>query len=146
MKFTCEIVVNRPRADVIRLFDNPDNMKHWQPEFVSFEPLSGTPGQVGAKSKLVYTMGSRTIEMIETITVRDLPREFTGTYETKGVFNIVKNTFEDLGNGSTRWVSENEFQFGLFMKIIAFLMPGAFRKTSQKFMDQFKAFAESEGK
>ncbi len=144
MKFTCEVVIDRPVADVIRLFDNPDNMSKWQPELVSFTPISGTPGEVGAKSKLIYTMGKRTIGMIETITVRDLPREFSGTYEADGVFNVVKNYFHDQGT-STKWISENEFQFKGFMKVIGFLFPGAFRKTSQKYMDQFKAFAESEG-
>lgn len=50
----------------------------------SFEHLSGTPGQVGARSKLVYKMSKRHIEMIETITVRKLPQEFSGTYEADG--------------------------------------------------------------
>jgi Polyketide cyclase / dehydrase and lipid transport len=143
--FTCETIVNRPLADVIRLFDDPENLKKWMPELESFEHLSGTPGQPGAKSKLVYKMGKGTCDMIETITVRDLPREFTGTYETKGVYNVVKNSFEDMGN-STRWFCENEFRFSGFMKVIAFFFKGMFRKQSRKFLDNFKAFAESEGK
>jgi hypothetical protein len=47
-------------------------------------------------------MNSREIEMIETILVRDLPNEFSGTYEAKGVFNIVKNTFIALSNNRTK--------------------------------------------
>jgi Polyketide cyclase / dehydrase and lipid transport len=143
--FTNEIVVNRPLADVIRLFDNAENMKRWMPELVSYEHLSGAPGQPGATTKLVYKMGKGTCDMIETITVRDLPREFTGTYETKGVFNVVKNSFEDRGS-STLWINENEFRFSGFMKVIAFFCKGMFRKQSRKFLENFKAFAESEGK
>lgn len=144
MTFTHEIVVNRPLADVIRLFDDPDNLKKWMTDLVSFEHLSGTPGQPGAKSKLVFKMGKGTCDMIETITVRDLPREFTGTYEAKGVLNIVKNTFEDRGN-STIWINVNEFRFSGFMKVIAFFSKGICRRQSRKNLENFKAFAESEG-
>ncbi len=34
------------------------------------------------------------IEMTETIIVRNLPEEFTGSYEAKGVFNIEKISFQ----------------------------------------------------
>lgn len=147
MKYSSEVIIHLPVARVVELFDNPDNLKHWQPGLVSFEHLSGTSGQVGAKSRLRYKMGKRDLEMIETITVRDLPREFSGTYEVQGVFNIVSNHFEALPDGSTRYISIQEFQFkGLMMKVIGFLMPGMFKKQTQKYLDDFKAFAEKQGK
>jgi carbon monoxide dehydrogenase subunit G len=146
MKYSNEVVIQLPVARVVELFDNPDNMRHWQPGLVSFEHVSGTPGQPGAKSRLRYKMGKRDIEMIETVTQRDLPHTFSGTYEAKGVFNIVSNHFEALPDGSTRYVSDSEFQFkGLMMKLIGLLMPGAFKKQSQKYLDDFKAFAEKQG-
>lgn len=144
MKYTAETEINLPVDKVIRLFDNPDNLKKWMKGLVSFEPVSGVPGQVGAKSKLRFKMGSRDIEMIETITVRNLPAEFSGTYEAKGVFNIVRNKFTDLGNGRTNYATEQEFQFSGFMKIIGWLMPGAFKKQSVKYLEDFKTFAEGE--
>ena|SRR5688572_9564012 len=144
MKFNTEIEINRPVEKVIQLFDNPDLMKEWQPGLVSFEHISGVAGQPGTKSKLRYKMGNREIDMVETILVRDLPREFSGTYEAKGVYNIVKNHFIPLGPGKTKYVCENEFRFKGFMKIIAFLMPGAFKKQSYKMQQDFKKFAESQ--
>lgn len=143
MKYTCEIVIERPRATVVALFDNPDNMKHWQPGLQSFEPLSGTPGQPGARSRLKYLMGKRPIEMIETITERNLPDTFSGTYETKGVWNSVANVFRDEGS-RTRWLCESEFKFSGFMWLISKLMPGAFKKETQKMMNQFKAYVEAQ--
>ena len=146
MKYSNAVVIQLPVARVVELFDNPENMRHWQPGLISFAHMSGTPGQPGAKSRLQYKMGNREIEMIETITKRDLPREFSGTYEAKGVFNIVSNHFEALPDGSTRYTSVNEFQFkGLMMKLIGLLMPGAFKKQTQKYLDDFKAFAEKQG-
>lgn len=145
MKFTLETEINLPVAKVVELFDDPENLKHWQPGLISFEHISGTPGQPGAKSRLKYKMGKREIEMIETITVRNLPDEFSGTYEANGVFNIVKNFFRPVTDNKTRYINENEFQFKGFMKIIGFLMPGAFRKESEKYLNQFKEFAEKHG-
>ena len=119
------------REKVIELFDNPDNMAKWQECFISFEPISGQPGSEGAKAKLKYKMGKREVEMIETITKRNFPEEFHGTYEAKNVYNVVNNYFVDQGE-TTKWISDNEFRFSGFMKLIAFFMPGAFKKKSLK--------------
>jgi hypothetical protein len=89
MKYTTEVEINQPVQKVVELFDNPDNMKEWMEGLQSFETISGTPGHEGSKAKFIYKMGKREIEMIETITKRNLPKEFTGTYEAKGVFNTV---------------------------------------------------------
>lgn len=143
MKFANEVIIKLPVKRVIELFDNADNMKKWQPELLSFDPVSGVPGEVGAKSRLLYKMGRRQVAMIETITVKNLPAEFSGTYEAKGVWNEVKNHFIEIDKNRTKWVSKCHFEFSGFMKVMAFFMPGAFEKQSQKYLDQFKAFAES---
>ena len=145
MKYTVETEINLPRDRVIELFDNPDNMFKWQEGLQSFEHVSGEPGQPGAKSLLVYQMGKRRIEMMETITARNLPDDFDGTYDAKGVHNVIKNRFVEVGPNKTRWVSENEFRFQGFMKVIGLLFQSAFPKQSLKYMQDFKAFAE-EGK
>src|SRR5690554_2988833 len=119
MKFTIETVINKPIDKVIKLFDNADNMSKWMEGLQSFEHISGTAGQPGAKSKLKFKMGKREIEMIETITVRNLPDEFSGIYEAQGVNNIVKNKFVKISDSKTKYITENEFQFKGFMKIIA---------------------------
>ncbi len=143
MRYTSEITINRPVDVVTRLFDDPKNLYAWMDGLQSFELLSGEQGQPGAKAKLVYQMGKRRVEMIETITERNLPDIFAGTYDADGVHNIVVNKFIALPDGNTRYITENEFQFKGFMRIIAFLMPGAFKKQSFKYLEQFKAFVEN---
>lgn len=147
MRYTTEIEIDLPRARVIELFDDQENMFKWQPELVSFEHQSGEPGQVGATSRLVYKMGKRDCEMIETITRRELPDQFDGTYQADGMFNSIENRFEELGADRTRWVCVSEFVGQKFaMKAMLLLMPGAFKKETMKFLQRFKAFAEGEGK
>ena len=147
MKYTVEISIDLPREKVIELFDSTENLKQWQTGLVSFEPLSGNPGQVGAQSKLHYKIGKREIEMVETITKRELPDRFWGTYETKGVWNEVRNSFDATDENHTRWTAESEFKCsGLGMKLMCMLMPGAFKKQTLKYMKDFKAFAEKAAK
>jgi hypothetical protein len=145
MKYTCEIEINKPLEKVIELFDNPDNLHKWMEGLQSFEHLSGTPGEAGAQSILKFKMGRRELHMIETITAKNLPVEFSGTYLAKGVLNIVKNKFVPLSDTTTKYISEQEFQFSGFMKIIGFLMPGAFKQQSMKYLYAFKYFVENHG-
>ncbi len=51
------------------------------------------------------------MEMVETVTRRELPDAFDGTYDAKGVHNICKNEFHDVGGTATRWVAHNTFEF-----------------------------------
>ena len=142
MKYTSEIGIDLPVSRVVEIFDNPEYLKHWQPGLISFEHLSGVAGRPGAKSRLKYKIGKRAIEMIETITVRNLPHEFAGTYEAKGVYNIISNKFIPLSENRTRYITESEFRFRGFMRLVAFFMPGAFKKQSRKYLQDFKRFAE----
>lgn len=142
MRYKTETIINLPRARVIELFDSFDNLKKWQEGLISHEHLSGEPGQPGAKTKLLYYMGKRRVEMIETIITRNLPDEFSGAYDAKGVHNIVRNYFHDQGE-TTRWVLDSDFQFHGYMRIMAIFMPSSmFKKQTRQTMTAFKQYAE----
>jgi len=144
MKYSVDIVINVARDKVIQLFDSTENMYKWMDGLQSFEALEGTPGEVGAKSKMTFLSGKREIEMIETITAMSLPDEFSATYEAKGVYNRASNRFTAEGEHQTRYSTDQEFQFTGFMKYLAFFMPGAFKKQTLQHMQAFKVFAESQ--
>ncbi|MFY0643642.1 MAG: SRPBCC family protein [Bacteroidia bacterium] len=143
MKYSVSAVINKPREEVVAKFDNADNMKHWMRGLQSFEHLEGEPGKAGAKSKMVFKSGKRTIEMVETIVENKLPDYLHGSYDAKGVHNTIKANFEDIDGKSTRYVNEQEFHFaGLAMKFMGWIMPGAFKKQSMIYLNDFKAFVE----
>ncbi|MBN1339614.1 MAG: SRPBCC family protein [Bacteroidales bacterium] len=143
MKYTVDTVVNLPVEKVVKLFDNPENNFKWMEGLLGMESLSGTPGQPGAKSKLRFQMGKKEMEMTETLLKRNLPQELTFSYEAKGVYNIVKNRFESLPGNKTRVINDQEFRFSGFMKFIAPFMKKAFVKQSEKYLQDFKRFAEN---
>lgn len=144
MKYTSKIVVNVPLTEFLHKFDHAENMKLWQKGLVSVEHVSGTPGMVGAKMKLKYKMGKRHMEMIETITHRQMPNEFHGTYSINGMDNMQENYFEETEEGHTTWTSTSEFlPLNFQMRAMLWMMPKAFKKQSMQFMTDFKKFAEN---
>lgn len=144
MKYKNEITINAPREYVVALFTDPANIEKWQPGFQSMERIKGEGNEVGAQHRMRYKMGKRDIEMVETITQNALPELFAATYETKGVWNEVSNHFEELENGTTKYWTESEFKMSGMMKLFGWIMPGAFKKQSQQYLDLFKNFVEKE--
>lgn len=144
MKFSESIEIDRPAEMVAELFANPDHLDQWMDGFQSIEHLSGTPGSQGAKSRLTFQTGKRKMEMVETITVINLPKELSVTYDTGNVFNTVKNSFEKLSENRTRLVVDTEYHFKGIMKLITPLMSSAFKKPTRKYLADFKAFAENQ--
>lgn len=143
MRYTTEIIVDVPIHEFIKKFDNAENMKHWQKGLMKVEHISGEPGMVGAKMKLFYKTDKRTMEMIETITHRNLPHEFHGTYSVKGIDNIQENYFEEIEPARIKWTSVSDFlPLNFTMSAMLWLMPKAFKKQSVQYMRDFKNFAE----
>ena len=144
MKFNCSVTIDAPIDKVLDLFVDTENLKEWQDGFVRMEHQSGNPGEPGAKSLMVYNINNREIELIETIEVNNLPEEFTAVYEAKTMVNTMTSRFVDLMDGRTRydaWLHYYQFN-GLMPKIMAFLMPGMFRKQTLKWLFQFRDFVE----
>jgi hypothetical protein len=143
VKYTEKIIIKKPIKTVINLFDSEDNLYSWQEGLQQVEHISGKKGEVGAKMKLIFKLGKRTFEMVETITKKNFPSEFEATYEASGVFNIVGNHFLETEEGNTEWTTNNEFRLKGFMRLFGWFSPGTFKKQTCKTMDKFKEFAES---
>ncbi|MDN3653015.1 SRPBCC family protein [Thalassotalea ponticola] len=143
MKYTVTIDIDANIERVIDLFDNSENMRHWQPDLISVDTISGAPGKVGSEARLVYQMGKREIVMTEVITKKSLPQTFNAVYETANVWNLVENSFIDLGQGRTRWVCTNEFKCTGFVRVLSLLMPNMFKQQSIKHQQLFKDFVEN---
>lgn len=143
MKYSTKITVALPLDEFLHKFNNTENMKHWQKGLIAAEHISGTPGELGSKMKLVYKLGKRVMELVETITHANLPYELHATYTTHGMHNIQENYFKQTEDGQTIWTSDNEFvPLSFTMKLMTKFMPSAFKKQSLQYMVDFKNFAE----
>jgi hypothetical protein len=145
MKFKLELLINESRAEVWNAFDDPEKMKIWQPSLIRFEPVSGTPGQPGAVSKLTYKENDREFSLMETITHRREPECFHGVYDNPFAENSIHNVFIEQGDGQTLWVMETDYKFKtLIMKILGPLLRKNYITRTQKDMERFKEMVESQ--
>jgi hypothetical protein len=153
MKYTVSIEITKPLEEVAQLLADPAHLPKWLRGLVLHEPMSGAHGQVGTRSRVVMQMGQQRFEGTETITrrepaeLRGIPEECLVHFEREiagpGMWSVVRERLTAAGPESTLWESENEYRFsGVMMRLVGFLMPGAFRKQSLQHMQDFKAFAE----
>jgi uncharacterized membrane protein len=144
MNYSVDILIEKPRDEVVKIYDNAENLYKWMDGLHKIEYISGNSGEKGAKSQLFFKMGKREIDMLETIMEKSLPDKYTATYETKGVLNTVTVRFEEMPGEKTRYITDQDFQFTGLMKILSLLMKSAFKKQSMKNLKDFKKFAESQ--
>jgi hypothetical protein len=140
LKYQLETEIHKPLDQVTRLFSNRALLAKWQPGLLSSEQIETYPH---TKYKLMFEFGRRKMAMTETILRNELPMHFDGTYEMKGVFNRIYNSFEATGPDKTLWVCNTEFRFTGLMSLVAFFMKGNFKKQSAVIMSNFKRFAEA---
>jgi hypothetical protein len=153
MKYAVSIEIALPVERVVQLLADPAQLPKWLRGLVLHEPLSGIHGQVGTTSRVVMQMGKQKFEGTETITRREpadlhrIPKGSVVHFEREivgeGMWSAVRDRFSEAGPQTTLWQSESEYRFsGFMMRLVALVMPGAFRKQSQLHMQDFKAFAE----
>jgi hypothetical protein len=143
MKFKLELSLNKPRAEVWRIFDDPNNLNKWQPSLINIERVSGTTGQPGAITKLTFRSGEREFGLLEKVTLRAEPERLDEVYENEYAENVLNNTFLEQGEDITLWKVEVIFKFKtLFMKIVGLLKKKNFVIRTQRDMERFKALVE----
>jgi uncharacterized protein YndB with AHSA1/START domain len=143
MRLTIDTLLERPREVVWRVFDDPENLPKWQPSLRRIERQKGSPGQVGAVSRLFFSGDGHDLKLTETVTGRREPEEFLASYDSGHTHNTVHHRFIDLGDGRTRWLVEAEFQFKGFLRLASLALQGTIEKRLRGDVARFKALVEA---
>jgi hypothetical protein len=143
MKFICSTVIDLPINRTIELYQLQEDFNQWHLGFVSKELISGLSNQINTKSKLVYHNNNNVIELVETILPPKSENQFISLYEHKHMINIMTSTFSTITKNQTRLDVEIHYTkfIGFMPKLMAILMPGVFKKQTQKMVDNFKNYA-----
>jgi uncharacterized membrane protein len=146
MKFKLETIINKPRVDVWKAFENIENLQKWQPTLIKHELMSGVLGQPGAATKLTYEEGGREFSLVEKLIRRAEPNEITSVFESVYADNVVENKFIEQGQDQTLWVTETEYTFKtLVMKVMGNILKKNYIKRTQREIERFKEMVESLG-
>lgn len=146
MKHSGSIEINQSLKKVAELFADPNNLKEYQDGFIKKELISGNEGEVGAVSKMFYKHGNHEMELEETITKNDLPNTFEASYHHKHMDNTMKCNFTALDENTTKYEFEYEYTRidWIMPRLMSILFPGMYTKPAEKWLRQFKEFAEKQ--
>ncbi|HYH45058.1 MAG TPA: SRPBCC family protein [Thermoanaerobaculia bacterium] len=142
MRFVRSITVHRPLPEVWAALTDPGFMPRWQPSLQTVEPLAGTPGQVGAVTRLVYHEAGREVVLTETVTVSEAPRELATRYKSSMVDSTLINRLTPLPEGGVRWDVACEFQFHGMLRFLGSGLRGATERRIEGDMARFKELLE----
>ena len=141
MQFECSIEIDAPLEFVTEHFSNRENQKKWHDGLISITPLEGELGTVGSKCELDYGK----FKIIETVTVSQLPHEYSGEFDTpKTCRNSMKNFFEPVGEG-TNYRVEVEYTYMLWiLRVMNLFKPNMMKNQVEDYLAKFKSVVESE--
>ena len=103
MKYTGSIKIDLPRKDVVRLISDADSIPKWLRGLKEHEPLSGSHGEVGTSSRIVFDTGGQEMDATETV-VRQEPQDlenlqaaeivyYDRELQAEGMWSISKDRF-----------------------------------------------------
>ena len=143
MKYTVELIINKPRSQVWQVFNDPEKMKIWQPSLSEVKLLNGMQSQPGAESRLTFREKEREFSLVETITQRQELECLEQRYENQFAVNTVRNIFFEQGQEQTVWTTETEYTFKtILMRIMGPLNKRNFAARTRKDMERFKEMIE----
>ena len=144
MRYSLSNTINKPLEEVVSKFKDPNGVKHWMEGLQRIEHISGTPGEVDAKSDFYFLHKNKEMKISETILEQNLPNQIKFAYQSPMGYNEVEMLFEKQSDNSVKQINNSYFEMKGFMKIAGFFMKGMFKKQSLKFLTAFKDYAESE--
>ncbi|WP_420582126.1 SRPBCC family protein [Reichenbachiella sp.] len=145
MKIETTLIIDKPLDIVAKYFADPTYLKEYQEGFVSKELVSGTAGENGAVSNMLYEHNGQKMELIETITANNLPDTFEAHYHHEHMDNTMKCTFTPLDDGRTEYRSFIEYTRinWVMPRLMAILVPSLYKKPVKRWLENFKRFVES---
>jgi hypothetical protein len=145
MKYSIELIINKPRSEVWQAFRDPERMKDWQTSLAAIELVDGTAGLPGAESKLTFEEKGREFSLIEKIISCQGPEHILQSYENQFSISTIDNSFLEQGPDQTLWITETEYKFKtLMMKIMGPVYKKNLVARTQREMDRFKKMMEKE--
>jgi len=142
MKYTISNTINKPLEEVIEKFNDTEGAKQWMEGLQKIDRISGTPGEVGARTDFYFLHKKKEMKISETILEQNFPHQIKFAYQSPMGKNEVEMLFEQLADGSTKQTNNTYFELKGFMKMFGFLMKGMFKKQSYKYLNGFKKYAE----
>ncbi|MEU0880340.1 SRPBCC family protein [Lentzea sp. NPDC005914] len=138
MRFTKEIVLDKPIEQVRVLTSDPDHLLHWQPDLVGITQHSPTPGVAGATATLTY----RKFRFEETVLAATAD-ERTSRYEARGMVHTITNRYRAVDDQHTLLVCENEIRTPFLLRLFHRRINRVLQEETERNLANLKAYIDN---
>ncbi|MCK8060533.1 MULTISPECIES: hypothetical protein [unclassified Fusibacter] len=146
MKYTCEVMINKPRELVVEAYRNTEWLSYWYEGFVSIKPLMRNFGVAGSKAILKCEQNGEISEISAVVESVNEPESVTLRFQMENVwYRAISELYEDDTEAMvrTRWVQRIEFHFPGILAITSLLNKKFYYNNTLRKMNRFKAFVET---
>ena len=136
------MTLRAPRSLVASSYVDPALFNERQENFKRYEVLEGAAGESGAKYRIVSTAEKQEIEHLESLDFVSLPEKIATSFEASHGSGRTINAFEEIDDGSTRWIQETEFEADAMPIIGRLFVKGIMKATARREMERFRKYVE----
>jgi hypothetical protein len=116
----------------------------WLEGLRSVKHISGELRQVGSISNVVFDSPAGRMFIKETVISNQLPDEYIMRYEGQGYVSYSNYSFEQLSDGSTRFIMQQHVELKGAFKLATGLLKGTMNRQLEKSAESFKRYAENQ--
>lgn len=143
VKYTTEIEIDKPIAEVFSDFQDVELMKQWMPEVKSIDVLEEKPEKVGSTYKVVVENQGRMITMTEKVLAYELNKRISFHFDAENMLKVDDYKFSSIGN-KTKIVQESVCTSDSYMMSCVFpYFKNVLKTTSQQYLNKFKSVSEA---
>jgi carbon monoxide dehydrogenase subunit G len=118
----------------------PEKLGKWLKGLKSIEVLSGSPGKIGSKYRIIVEEDGDRFEAVETVTEVQDHKKFGFTLDGDLLTNDVVVTLEPKGSGTKYTQAESVKPKGILMRAMFFWMQSWMSGRSKEDLDNFRKF------
>tara|TARA_R110002073_G_scaffold15953_2_gene62073 strand:- start:3336 stop:3848 length:513 start_codon:yes stop_codon:yes gene_type:complete len=140
--YVVEVKVDKPISEVFKMFNDQSTVKDWIPEFLSIDAIDIKEGVTGSIYDITVDNKGQKSKIRERILAYVENEKVTFSFDREGVFKTDDYIFKGDGTKTTI-VLNSSYQAKSY--IFACVLPyfkGTFKELDQKYLNNFKAFAE----
>jgi len=141
-RYTAEVTLNKPIAEVFSNFAKIDSVKNWIPEIQSVETVHKNPGNTGNVYSLVVLNQGEEITMTEKIMAYIPNEKITLFYDAENMLKKDDYLFSEKNGVTTIRLNASCQSDSYLMACIFPYFKSTFREQDQSYLNNFKTFLE----
>ncbi len=142
--YQVRVEINKPLSEVFIAFNDQNSMKNWLPEIIAIEPINIKPGIVGSEYKMTVDNNGQTVIMTEKVMAYIPNQKVTLYFDAEDMLKTDDYNFSE-DNGITVIVKDVACKSESYIMSCMFpYLKGYFIEMDQKYLDNFKVYAEKQ--